>query len=225
LGRLIDLLRLPRGARVVDIACGKAEFLVRLVESYGVKAVGVDISPFFVTEAERNVEERVPGSDISLKLMNGADFRPDEPESFALSSCIGASWIFGGHEGTLDVLIGMTEPGGWVVVGEPYWLQEPPAEYLAASGDGGDSFGSHHGNADAGEKRGLELVHTIVSNKDDWDTYEGLQWYATESYARSTPDDPDLPELVGQVEKARDTYLRWGRDTLGWALYLFRRRP
>ena len=110
LGRLIDLLRLPRGTRVVDIACGKAEFLVRLAESYGVRGLGVDISPFFAGEAERVVEERVPEADISVKLMNGADFRPDEPHSFGLSSCIGASWIFAGHEGTLDALIAMTEP-------------------------------------------------------------------------------------------------------------------
>jgi hypothetical protein len=27
------------------------------------------------------------------------------------------------------------------------------------------------------------------------------------------------------VGKARAAYLRWGRDTLGWAIYLFRARP
>lgn len=72
---------------------------------------------------------------------------------------------------------------------------------------------------------GLELVHTFVSSKDDWDQYEGLQWYATAEYARSHPDDPDLPELLERVTKAKGVYLRWGRDTLGWAIYVFRNRP
>ena len=118
-----------------------------------------------------------------------------------------------------------SRPGGWVIAGEPYWLQEPSEEYLTASGVTRDSFGTHPGNVEAGELRGLELVHTFVSSKDDWDQYEGLQWYATAEYARSHPDDPDLPELLERVAKAKVVYLRWGRDTLGWAIYVFRNRP
>ena len=29
----------------------------------------------------------------------------------------------------------------------------------------------------------LHLAYAIVSSRDDWDRYEGLQWYATEEYA------------------------------------------
>jgi hypothetical protein len=70
----------------------------------------------------------------------------------------------------------------------------------------------------------MELVHTIVSSKDDWDRYEGLQWFATDEYARTHPDDPDLTEVAERVSKAKTAYLRWGRDTLGWAIYMFRSR-
>jgi len=70
----------------------------------------------------------------------------------------------------------------------------------------------------------LDLVHTIVSSQDDWDRYEGLQWFATAEHARTHPDDPDLAEVVERVEKAKAAYLRWGRDTLGWAIYMFRSR-
>jgi hypothetical protein len=62
-----------------------------------------------------------------------------------------------------------------------------------------------------------------VSSKDDWDRYEGLQWYSAAEYARTHPDDPDLAAVVEQVERAKAAYLRWGRDTLGWAIYMFRR--
>jgi hypothetical protein len=118
----------------------------------------------------------------------------------------------------------MGRPGGWVIVGEPYWQQEPSGDYLEASGCAREDFGSHSSNAEAGERRGTELVHTIVSSKDDWDRYEGLQWFATSEYARTHPDDPDLAEVVERVSKAKAAYLRWGRDTLGWAIYMFRVR-
>ena len=224
LGDLVELLRLPPDSRVVDIACGKGEFLIRLAETYSARGVGIDISPFFIVDAETRLRGRAPSADVTFTQMDGADFKPEEPHSFALASCIGASWVFGGHPGTLDALSHMVEPGGWVVVGEAYWLQEPSEEYLKASGDTRESFGTHAGNAEAGEEHGLDLVHTLVSNKDDWDRYEGLQWYATAEYARSHPDDPDLPELLSRVAKKREVYLRWGRDTLGWAIYAFRHR-
>jgi SAM-dependent methyltransferase len=224
LARLVELVALPAGARVVDIACGKGEFLIRLAETYGIRGIGIDISPFCIADAQRNLQERAPTSEVIFRQMDGADFRPDEPHSFTLVSCIGASWIFGGHAGTLDALCGMVAPGGWVIAGEVYWLKEPSEEYLQASGDTRDAFGTHAGNVEAGEERGLDLVHTFVSNRDDWDWYEGLKWGATDEYVRAHPDDPDLPELVERVAKAKAVYLRWGRETLGWAIYVFRHR-
>lgn len=223
LTRLVALLRLPESARVVDIACGKGEFLIRLAEAYSVRGIGIDLSPFFIADAQKQLKARVPDADITFQKTNGADFTPDKPHSFALAACIGASWVFGGHAATLKALSTMIEPGGWVVVGEPYWLREPPEDYLEASGVARDDFETHSGNVEAGEQQGLELVHTLVSNKDDWDKYEGLQWYSTAEYARSHLDDQDLPELLERVAKQKATYLRWGRDTLGWAIYVFRR--
>jgi len=220
--RLVGLLRLRPKARVVDIACGKGEFLIRLAEAYGIRGTGIDISPFFIADARRRLQQRAPGAEVVFSQMDGSDFRPEEPHSMALASCIGASWVFGGHAKTLDALSGMVAPGGWVIVGEPYWHQEPSEEYLAAAELTRDLLGTHPGNVEAGELRGLELLHTFVSNKDEWDNYEGLQWYAAAEYARCRPDDPDLPELLERVRKAKAAYLRWGRDTLGWAMYVFR---
>lgn len=222
--RLVTLLRLPTGAQVVDIACGKGGFLIRLAEAYGARGLGVDISPFYIAEAERRLKARAASAGIAFTRMNGADFKPDEPRSLDLASCIGGSWIFGGHAHTLEALLRLVRPGGWVVVGEPYWRQEPTGKYLEALGCAREDLGSHASNAEAGEQRGAELVHTIVSSQDDWDRYEGLQWLATADYARAHPDDPDLAELTERVSKAKSAYLRWGRDTLGWAIYMFRSR-
>jgi hypothetical protein len=86
-----------------------------------------------------------------------------------------------------------------------------------------DLFATHHQNVVIGEEMGLSLLYTLVSNHDEWDQYEGLQWYAAERYAVSHPEDPDVPELLRRVREQKEEYLRWGRDTLGWAIYLFRK--
>jgi len=156
--------------------------------------------------------------------MDGADYKPEEQESFDLVACIGASWIYGGHRGTLKALNEMAAPGSWVVVGEPYWRREPTAEYLEAIGEECSAYGTHYENVKVGQELGLKLVYTLVSNQDDWDRYEGLQWYAAEEWASEHPDDPDVEEVLKRVQQNKENYLRWGRETFGWAIYVFKKK-
>jgi len=221
LDELIELLALNPGATVLDIACGLGEMLTRLAERYGVSGVGVDLSPYCVADAQQKLKERVPEAGIEILNIDGAAYKSDR--LFDLTMCIGASWVYQGHRGSLRALKAMTRPGGLVLVGEPFWLREPEEAFLVAENHTRDMFGTHYENVLVGEEEGLVPLFTMVSNQDDWDGYEALQWHTTEKYARENPDDPDLSEIMLRVAHNRTSYLRWGRDTLGWALYLFRK--
>jgi SAM-dependent methyltransferase len=223
LEELIALLRLGPGARVLDIATGKAEFLVRLAERYGIEGVGVDLSPYCIADARRKHQQRAPGAQLRFLHMDGADYVPEEPESFDMVACIGASWIFGGYHGTLRALDRMAARESWIVVGEPYWRQAPAEEYLQATGEERDAYETHAGNVEAGQRQGLELAYTLVSSLDDWDRYEGLRWYAAEQWACAHPQDPDVETVLERVRRTKMAYLKWGRDALGWAIYLFKK--
>lgn len=100
LDELIGLLRLKPGARVIEIASGKSEFMVRLAERYGISGIGVDISPYCIARARQKHQERVPNADLVFMQMDGAQYQPEAPESFHLAVCLGAGWVFGGHRGT-----------------------------------------------------------------------------------------------------------------------------
>jgi SAM-dependent methyltransferase len=228
LDELIDLLDLPTGPRVLDIGCGKGELLFRLAERFGgpsgagFRAVGVDASPPVIAELRASAARRVPAADLEILEMDAADYRP-ERESFDLACCLGASWVFDGHGGTLQALRAAVRPGGCVLVGEPFWHGEPGEAYLSWSGMRRDQFGTHAENVEAGIAESLVPLLALVSNGDEWDRYETLQWRAAALYAASHRDDPDVPELLERVTRNRHEYLAWGRDTLGWALYLFAR--
>jgi SAM-dependent methyltransferase len=219
---LIALLALSDEARVLDIACGKAEFLVRTVKRWSCSAVGVDISPCFVADARAKVQAAGLQAAIEIVEANGSEY-DGEASSFDAAVCLGAFWD--GLEGTLRALSSWAKPGGLVVVGEPFWRGAPSPEHLEAAELTESSFGTHLGNAQTGLGLGLGLLHTIVSSEDDWDRYEGNQWYAAERYSRCHPGDPDLLELMAKVRKARDGYLRWGREEIGWSIYLFVKDP
>jgi SAM-dependent methyltransferase len=214
---------LKRRERVLDIACGKGEFLVRLAELYGIAGVGVDISPYCIRDCVENHQRRVPDSDIEFVEMDGADYRPEVLSSFDATLCIGASWVYGGHRGTIQALKAMVKKGGLIVVGEPFWLMEPREEYLEIEGIKRGDFGTHSDNVRVGEDEGLTCLYTLVSSYDDWDHYETLQWWAVDEYIRTHPEDPDIYELVERKTREKDIYLHGGRETMGWALYVFRK--
>ncbi len=225
---IVGLLDPGASPRILDVASGKGEFLVRVAERFGgpdgsgVSGVGIDISPFCVADLREKVAGRIPAARIEILEMDGADYRPSTG-AFDLAVCMGGDWVFGGLRPTLRWLAEAARPGGRIVFGEPFWKKEPAAEYLASSGLTRDTFGSHADNVDAGVAEGLVPWLAYVSSDDEWDRYETLQWRATARYAESHRDDPDLPELLARVEKERHEYLTWGRDTLGWALYVFAR--
>ncbi len=221
---VIDLLALPEKARVLDIGCGKGEFLVRTAARWRCSAVGVDISPYFVSDARAKVKSANLEAAIEIIEGNASQYEA-ESCSFDAAVCLGASWIWGGFEGTLRALGAWTKPGGLIVAGEPFWRRTPSPHYLNAAKLSESTFSSHIGNVQIGIEQGLGLLHAVVSSHDDWDRYEGYQWYAAEQHARRFRGDPDIPELMNRMREARDNYLRWGRDEVGWAVYLFLKEP
>jgi len=223
LNKLVELTRLNENSNVLEIACGKAEFLIRLAEAYNIQGVGIDISPYCIIEAKEKLKKRRPDSKIKFIELNGAVYKHPEENFFDLAMCIGAEWIFNGFKNTLQYLIQNVKRDGLVIAGCPFWQNEPPEEYLQALGFSKNSYGTHYENMLIGKDLGLELIYSVVSGKDDWDNYSGLNWYSGIKYINANPDDKDNIELYNRIIKDRDSYLKWGRETLGWAIYLFQK--
>jgi SAM-dependent methyltransferase len=221
---LFSLLDIKPNSKVLDIACGKGEPLIRLAELFSVSGIGVDISPYFIKNCENKKNKRVPNSDIKLLEMDGAKYSPKINELFDLTMCIGASFVYDGFIGTINALKKMTKPDGILVIGEPYWLKEPNDEYLQMTGIKREDFNTHYKNIVIGEKEGLNCIYTLVSSHDDWDHYETLQWWSVCDYITMHPDDPDNSELSNKINKAKTEYLLYGRDTVGWAIYIFKKQ-
>lgn len=220
---VIQLLDLPDKARVLDIACGKAEPLIRIAERYPIQGEGVDLSPLFLQAAKERANLRVPPhSRLTFEKADGAQYAA-APGSYDLAMCLGASWVWAGHRGTLKALSGFARPGGLVLVGEPYWRKEPPKAYLEEYGVTRETYGTHQSNVKTGMEEGLTFLYARASTEQEWDHYEWMRLRAAERYAARNPGDPDVPELLKRARHTRDIYLRWGRDCLGWAIYLFQK--
>lgn len=222
LDRVLDSLALGAGARALDVGCGKGAVLVDLAARHGVTGVGVDINTAFLADG-RTLAERL-GVAGSVTLIEREALRLEaSPASFDLGLCIGSTHALGGYPETLRELARMVRPGGHALVGQGYWRREPEPEYLERLGATADEMTTHEGNIAAGVAAGLEARGAWTSSVADWDRYEDLYADTVERFVADHPKDPDAPMMLGRIRRWRETYRLWGRETLGFGLYLFAR--
>lgn len=211
------------GMRVLDIACGVGELLTRMA-GYGVSGVGVDISPWALERARASKAKSLPDADLEFVEMDGKDYRLPAAGPFDIVSLVGASWIWDGYQGTLAALHDLVRPDGLVLFGEPYWkVPEPDAAYLEAEELTAASFLDLADLHEAVEAAGFRMTYQVVSSGPDWDRYEMLQSLSVDRWAAAHPEHPDRADVLAIQRRARRTYLRWGRDAVGFTQMILRR--
>src|SRR5262245_3538036 len=90
LNRVVDLLDLPPGARVLDVGCGKGELLLRVVERWDAHGIGVDPNRAFLDVARSHADTRVGPKAIQwLETEMSAATIP--PASLDAGMCVGAT--------------------------------------------------------------------------------------------------------------------------------------
>src|SRR4030067_377735 len=121
---------LTPASRALDVGCGGAERLLRIVERYACRAVGVDVLAPALAEARREAARRLRAGLLELRNQR---FDPEcfDRESFDLVGCVGSSHAIGGQEQALRTLAAFVRPGGTLLSGEGYWRGEPAREDLA----------------------------------------------------------------------------------------------
>jgi SAM-dependent methyltransferase len=224
IARLIELLDLPKSAMVADFGAGACELPIRLVERYAARVAAVELSPRMAALARERIHTRLVRSNlpggVTVHEGDAGAFRVTmEPASFDLTICIGSAPSLGGYDNALAVLKRLTRPGGRVLIGELFWEKPPKPDYLLATGYSSSDFNTHSHNVSLGVDIGLIPLWTITATQREWDEYECAQHRAIEDSAQSNPDFPK--EMLEHSRQWRNAYWRWGRDTLGFGLYLF----
>ena len=213
-----ESLRLTAQSHVLDIACGKGGPAIILAHEFGCRITGVERAPEFVRAARKGVAHAGLDDRIEVVEHEATTFEL-EAERYDVVLCLGATFIWRDLSGTLEALTPAVRPSGHAAIGEVYLHKRIPDGVR-----GYEAFVSLSETAARFADAGLELTAFIASSSDDWDRYESLHWRAVDDWLEASPNDPDAEEFRRRNETYRRDYFEWSRETLGWGIFVARKR-
>jgi SAM-dependent methyltransferase len=224
LDRVLAWARLAPGMRAVDVGCGNATMSAYIAEQHGLLVDALERSPAVAEIARRKLEGRGAPGKVTLHTVESRPFLKEaDPYDFVLS--VGSSGIVSGApepRAVMEALKHSVKPGGLLLWSDPYWKAEPDPDFVAMLGPYA-AYKTHRENIEAGEAAGLELWYAGASPAHEWDDCAFSMYAAAQQWLTDNPRDREAASVRQRAELQRMAYLRFGRGTLGFGLYLFRR--
>src|SRR4051794_213170 len=199
--RVEEVLRMAAPESVLDVGCGPGELLIRAFRASAASGLGLDIEADAIAEARRRAAERAPAAALEFEVR---DTRAQPPTgAYDLVACLGSIHAVAGGFHELASL-----SSRWLLVADGFWRRTPSPEYLEALGGATeDELTDLPGLIARGD-----ASYVAVTTDEEWDRYE---WTLIHNLL-----------AAGKRERAERARARWampgGRDTLGFALVLYR---
>jgi cyclopropane fatty-acyl-phospholipid synthase-like methyltransferase len=220
--RLVSFLAAGRPGSVLDIGCGWAELLLRVLEAIpDAVGEGVDLDQEAISHGQSLAVLRGLTDRVDLRVDNARDLAG----GWDAVICIGASQVWGApveqreplpYAAAFETLRGLVVRGGRLVYGDGIWTRPPTAEAIAPLAGRDDEFRTIGEVAELAADAGFAPLAVHEASLDEWDVFES--GYAA-AYARwlasHGSDDPGAAEVRELAERQRAAYFSGYRGILG----------
>ncbi len=200
-------IRLQPGQRILDIGAGRCGPALILAREFGCHVTAVEPYDEFLNAARDRVAAAGLSERFDFVQSTGADF-PIDPDRYDAALCIGATWAYGGLDGTLKALARGVRHGGHVVCGEGWFVPGQTSEDWSGTATLADVLETFEAND-------LRVVTFIRSSTDDFDTYHSIQATSLLDWLEANRGHSD----VGEVRRwRREAVERCGVAPFGWGV-------
>jgi cyclopropane fatty-acyl-phospholipid synthase-like methyltransferase len=223
-GRLVGFLAGDSPATALDVGCGWAELLLRVLEaSPDTTGYGIDLDAEAMTAARDEAVRRGVADRVTFEARDARDLHG----TYDAVTCIGASQIWGAaveenqpldYVAALEALRALLPRDGRLVYGEGIWSSPPTPEATAPLSGRDDEYVTLQRFVELAETHGFALVAAHEASLDEWDVFESG---FTASYARwlaaHDPDHPQADDVRGLAARQHAAYFGGYRGVLGLA--------
>jgi cyclopropane fatty-acyl-phospholipid synthase-like methyltransferase len=220
--RLVRFLADDEPGSVLDIGCGWAELLLRVLER-APEAIGegVDLDAVAIAHGQRLADARGLSDRVDLRVSDARDLQGGWDRVI----CIGASQVWGApveerqplpYAAALAALRSLVKHGGRLVYGDGTWSRPPTPAAVAPLAGRDDEFRTLGDVVELAVEAGFAPLGVHEASLDEWDVFES--GYAA-GYARwladHDPGDPEADEVRELAERQRAAYFEGYRGVLG----------
>jgi arsenite methyltransferase len=128
--KLVDLLKINKKTKVLDIACGKGRTSIYLAEKYGCRVVGIDILQKSIEEAEYLAKKKGVEHLVSFKVADAVKL-PFADNEFDVTLSQAVLVLVKNREKVIEEAARVLKSGGssgWVEIS---WKSQPSDDFLA----------------------------------------------------------------------------------------------
>jgi SAM-dependent methyltransferase len=200
-----------RPATVLDIGCGWAELLLRvLAAAPDARGIGVDSDTRLVERGRANATRRGLLERVDLRATEGNV--PLDPADAVI--CIGSDHVYGDQNDALGALHPLVRAGGVLLFGTGYWQRPPTLEEAAGLGATPDELPDLPTLVDRCVAAGFRPLDIQTANEDEWNAFESGYLADLEEYVMA---HPGADRQRAEADEHRIGWLRGYRGVLGFA--------
>lgn len=214
-----EIAGMSEDTSVIDFGCGNGTVLGVWGDNFGISGVGIEIREDACRTAVMTIEELGLSDKISIFFANASEYEKEEAELYDFAAALGSSQIWGGFEETLDALSGFIKETGSIIIGERYWKKDAVAPEFCRQWS---EILTEYEILQIIRNTGFELKSVIRASDDDWDIYESAIWRNCQEWLSDEENlkNPDYEDVLNYFRRIQEEYLAYGREYIGWAMYL-----
>lgn len=215
---------LGAGARALEIGAGNGEVTVLLARDFGMTVDAVELDWGMAALAQGRIDAAGAADRVTLHRLR-SDTVLTDLRGLDLICVIGATEPTG--EGVrepramLEGLRPHLKDGGWVIWGDLFWKDEPPAT-LRRVMELSNLYATHEGWQAAAREAGYEVVSAQTSSDATWDRYLGAMDRAARDWIAANPTAVERRVVEASADRVK-SMVDFGRPWLGFGLYLLRK--
>ena len=223
LDEMLRLLQVSSSDLIIDIGGGSGAVLLKMITKSKAKGILIEKNEKLLKRCREKSSWLIDSGKLVLVANDAKKYLSDlQRGSVDCFVCIGATYALGGYIEAITLLKPYLKKGGFLLVGEEYWKQEPPAQYLEILGGTASDSRYHYQNIEVADEQDLTYLYSHVASEDEWNRFEGI-YFLEEELKANTLSESERKKHLTNLRRFRRAQYRYGRATMGFGLYLFRK--